>query len=45
MLYGAAKAIKVDTLAAAMIVLALNGGEGKQTLENADLEEKGRVAL
>lgn len=45
MLYGAAKAVKVDTLAAAMIDLALSGGKGMQTLENADLEAKGRVAL
>lgn len=45
MLYGAARAIKVDTLAAAMIDLAISGGKGKQALENADLEEKGRAAL
>ncbi len=43
MLYGVAKAIKVDTLATAMIDLALSGGKGKQTLENADLEERGKA--
>ena len=45
MLYGVAKAIKVDTLAAAMIDLAISGGKGKQTMENADLEEMGKAAL
>jgi len=45
MLYGLAKAIRVDTLAVAMIGLALNGRKGKQTQENADLEDRGRAAL
>lgn len=45
MLYGVAKAIKVDTLAAAMIDLAISGGKGKQTMENADLEERAKAAL
>ena len=43
--YGMASAIRVDTLAATMIDLALNGRKGQQTLEIADLERRGREAL
>ena len=41
--YGVARAIRVNTLAGAMIDIALNGRKGKQTLENSDLEERGRA--
>ena len=34
-------AIRGDTLAAAMIDLAIDGGKGRQTLEIADLKGRG----
>ena len=43
-LIGVTKSIRVDTLAIAMIDVALNGRKGKQTLEVAQIEERGRAA-
>ncbi|CAF9913794.1 MAG: hypothetical protein HETSPECPRED_001662 [Heterodermia speciosa] len=43
-LLGFTKSLRVNTLAAAMVDLALNGRRGKQTLEVADIEERSRAA-
>lgn len=44
-LIGVIRSIRVNTLATAMIDIALNGRKGKQTLEDAEIEERGRAAL
>ena len=43
-LIGVTKSIRVNTLAAASIDVALNGRKGKQTLEVAEIEERGSAA-
>ena len=43
-LIGVTKSIRVNALANAMVDLALNGRKGKQTLEVAEIEERGRTS-